>query len=205
MATALTYKQRNAMAAKSAGALQPVPAIKIDPYTPFLAALEASMVGHFGTPQDGFDALFNPLIAALPNHAVQIAAMDKDITAASFTPGEIVKTIYAPIGVNITALAKQGDAALATLLSGKVTSGSGGGGTGGGGSSGGGGGAPPRGVTACDGFGGYGPGGGGTDPTGPTIDIRNAVLKNRCVDIGADLASGPVHVTKADLQRMKEQ
>jgi hypothetical protein len=111
----LTYQQRNALAAKPFGALQPVTGLPTKPQPSSFAALEATTMGVLGTPKDGFDATLAPLIAAVPGHATQIAAMDKNLSAATFTPGLIVKTIYGPIGDNIAALAKIGDAQLADI------------------------------------------------------------------------------------------
>ena len=111
----LTYAQRNALAGKPGGALAPISGLPPKPTPSTFAALEAQTMGVLGTPKDGFDAVLAPLISALPAHTVQLAAMDKDIASAAFTPGAIVKTIYAPIGVNIAALAKAGDAQLADI------------------------------------------------------------------------------------------
>lgn len=109
----LTSQQRNAQASSGKGVSIPIPPFTITPYTPFLAALEATTMGKYGTSGDGFDAALAPLVAALPDHDTQVAAMSKTLLAAAFTPGTIVGTIYNPIGVQIAALAKAGDAQLA--------------------------------------------------------------------------------------------
>lgn len=113
----LTSQQRNAQASSGKGVSIPIPPFSITPFTPFLAALEATTMGKYGTSGDGFDAALAPLVAALPNHDTQVAAMSKTLLAATFTPGTIVGTIYNPIGVQMAALAKAGDAQLADFTS----------------------------------------------------------------------------------------
>jgi len=120
-----TYQERNALAASSVPALKPVPAIPLTPFKPQFAALEAKTMGVLGTSRDGFDAVFKTMVAAVPGHAVQVAAMDKNISAATFKPGAIVSTVYQPIGSRIAALAKIGDQQLANYsdaVAGKNTS-----------------------------------------------------------------------------------
>lgn len=162
--TKKTYQQRNTLAAQPFGALTPIPALPVTPFKPFLAALEASTMGVLGTPKDGFDALLAPLVAALPAHDTQVAALDAAIKAASFTPGAIVKTVYNPIGANITALAKVGDAQLASingdLTNGTTTPPPGGGG-----------GNPPHG----GGGGGAGGGGANQEPGEPTLPLPGGI------------------------------
>lgn len=115
MAKILTYQQRNALAAKPFGALQPVAGLATKPQPSAFAALEATTMGVLGTPKDGFEATLAPLLAAVPGHTTQMAAMDKNLRLTTFVPGEIVKTIYGPIGANIAALAKIGDAQLSDI------------------------------------------------------------------------------------------
>jgi uncharacterized membrane protein YgcG len=139
MTQALTYQQRNAKAVSTAGALPPIPAFSVTPFKPFLAALEADTMGKFGTPADGFDAALAPLVAALPQHDVQVATMSKTLLAAAFTPGAIDKTIFAPISARLATVLAAGDSALVNFFTESGTPGSGSGGGSGSGSGGGGG------------------------------------------------------------------
>jgi|HubBroStandDraft_5_1064220.scaffolds.fasta_scaffold173775_3 hypothetical protein len=111
--TKKTWQERNALAASTKPALAPPPPLVIPPYKPVFAALEAETMGVYGTSKDGFDDLFNPLVAAVPAHAAQLALMDKDLLGARFTPGLIVKTIYNPIGAQIVTASGVGSTMLA--------------------------------------------------------------------------------------------
>jgi hypothetical protein len=120
MSGALTYEQRNVLAAQSSGALATIKDVSLTPIVSAFAKLEASTMGVLGTPADGFDRAFLPLVSALPVHATFIKAMDASILAATFTPGAVAAANYAPLGTRIADLAKVGDAQLATLAAGGV-------------------------------------------------------------------------------------
>jgi hypothetical protein len=115
MSGALTYEQRNALAAQSSGALATIKDVSLTPIVSAFAKLEASTMGVLGTPADGFDRAFAPLVSAIPVHAAQLKAMDVNLSAATFKPGVIGPANYGPIGTAIAALAKVGDAQLAAL------------------------------------------------------------------------------------------
>lgn len=163
---AKTFQQRNALASQPHGPITAVAAIPLEPYKPFLAQLEAETCGQYGTSADGFDDTYNPMVAAIPQHAAQVAEMEQHANAATFTPGAISKSLYAPIGVAMAKLIPIGDAILAgynhaiaaATSSSPGAPGSGGGGSGGGsgGGTGGGGGG--------GGTGGQQPGEGTTNP-----------------------------------------
>jgi hypothetical protein len=174
----MNYQQRNALASKPGAGIVPPPPLIFTPTPSAFAHLEASTMGVYGTHADGFDKLFTPIVAAVPQHAVQIAAMDKNIAAATFTPGKISAANYGPIGARIAALIKTGDGQLLAYdqsTGAKPPSGGSGGsgGTGGSGGGGGGGGEGGGGGTIAG-------GGGGSEPPHCTLGTggKRAVDKN---------------------------
>jgi hypothetical protein len=157
----MNYQQRNALASQKAVLLAPLPPTLFSPTPSAFAHLEAITMGNLGTHADGFDALFTPIVRAVPGHAAQIAAMDKNIAAAIFTPGKIAAANYGPIGAKIASLIKGGDAQLLAYDQSTGAKAPSTGASGGGGGGGGGGGEP--------GGGGGGSGGVGGDP--PTCTL----------------------------------
>jgi len=130
---ALKYTDRNAKAVLPWSGSAVAPTFYSGSQPPQFTPLVTSMLGVLGTSKDGWDATIAPLAKAIPEHAVQTAAMDKNIAAATFTPGQIAKTQFAPVASAIAATTAVGDSYLNTYTSGlggqPAPSGGGGGGT----------------------------------------------------------------------------
>jgi hypothetical protein len=178
----MTFAQRQALIASGKGALALAVVEGPPPYTISFSALQKETLGVYGTPADGWDALYNPLLAAEPAHTKQLDAMNGSIQKASFTPGEIQRTMFDPVSTKMVPLIASGDAQIAeyqAVIPPTVPGASGGGG----------GGSKPGKPTRGGGGGGIPPGGAGFGPcTGfPTGSGEVIVTSDVRPSCGSDL------------------
>jgi len=190
---ALTYLDRNAKAALPAIALAAQTDFTVPTTAPGFAEIEATTMGNLGTNADGFYPVYNPMVAAEPEHTTQVDAMSKSASAATFTPGATSGKYYHPIGVQIQTTGATGDKQMGDFNSAMGLSspaptsggGSGGGGTGGG---------TPTGGRGGDGGG----GGGGQSPICKPDDLTMCPelvrVQNLANNVKTSLAKRPQHV-----------
>ena len=128
----MNYQDRNTQSKLPAFSGFPFPPVQITTQdTTFTATIKDGQ-GNWGTPEDGWDPIYNPIAASEPQHGVQVAQMEAGIKQATFTPGKISEANYAPIGTKMADLIPQGDKELGAFnthfLGGTATPPSGGGG-----------------------------------------------------------------------------
>lgn len=75
--------------------------------TPF-AALTASLLGNAAAESDGFDAELLAVAQDLAGEGDGFAALDQDLAAAAFTPGEFEAAVTGPLASDVGALLQAG-------------------------------------------------------------------------------------------------
>jgi hypothetical protein len=167
----LTWQQRVKLVQGSNPALAPAAVPLPPPYVATFVALQKATLGVYGTPADGWDAMYNPLVTAQTEHQAQLDTMNRQLVSIVFVPGAIKKTYFDPVDASMVPLFAKGDALLNEYALGVPPTPGGGSGPGSGGNGGG---------TAPGGAGGAG----GQDPCSgfPTIGaaVARAMVTRPC-------------------------
>lgn len=146
----VNYQDRNTQSRGPITPVFPLPGASVDTAPPGVTGIITKGQGNWGTPQDGWDAVYHPMLAADPTHTTQINSMNGTVQKAAFTPGKISQANYHPIMARMAQLVPVGDNILVDYdahYAGKTAPSPTGGGGGGGKPPGGGGGLPGKPVT----------------------------------------------------------